>query len=262
MIYNRNIAMAVEKRVQNLSPATYDEVDRTVDAVLSRGSPVARFYGTERLEISRTAVDLSRMKASGIFVLDSHVQASINSSLGRLVRVWIERDEAGPALMGTILFNQTPEGRKAEGMVSRGEIGSVSIGYQVAAEDWLITDAKGKLVDPNSNRWNEDDLTFTATRWTLAEASLVSVGADAAAGFRAAAALRADRAFKTLHPEARLAIARMAARQRIMQLNTGVLFVEPADIARSSIFEETSERHHEIVATGFDPVRYRNGYNR
>ena len=260
MIYNRNIAMAVEKRVQTLSPSTYDDENRTVDAVLSRGSPVARIYGTEKLAITREAVDLSRMKASGIFVLDSHVQASINSSLGRLVRVWIERDEAGPALMGTIKFNATSEGRKAEGMVSRGEIGSVSVGYQV--RDWEITDADGDVVDPNSNRWSEDSLTFTATKWELAECSLVSVGADSAAGFRAAATMRADRAFKTLHPEARLAIARMQARHRIMQLSSGVLYVEPADCARSSIFEETSERHHEIVATGFDPVRYRNGYNR
>jgi phage head maturation protease len=257
MIRNRNIAMAVEKRIQNLSPASYSETDRTVDAVLSRGSPVARLYGTERLEITRAAVDLSRMKASGIFVLDSHVQASINSSLGRLVRVWIERDEAGPALMATILFNQTPEGRKAEGMVARGEIGSVSAGYQV--RDWEITDADGDVVDPNSNRWSEDSLTFTATKWELAECSLVSVGADSGAGFRAAATMRADRAFKTLHPAARLAIARMAARQRITQLTSGTLYVEPADFARSSIFEETSERHHETIASGVDNTRYRNG---
>jgi phage head maturation protease len=258
----RNIAMAVEKRVQTLSPSTYDDENRTVDAVLSRGSPVARFYGTEKLAITREAVDLSRMKASGIFVLDSHVQTSINASLGRLVRVWIENDSVGPALMGTIKFNATSEGRKAEGMVSRGEIGSVSIGYQVQAEDWEIRDRKGKLVDPNSNRWNEDDLTFTAKKWMLAEASLVSVGADSAAGFRAAAALRADRAFKTLHPEARLAVARMQARHRIMQLSSGTLYVEPADIARSSIFDSTSGRQHVVYATGIDQTRYKNGYNR
>src|SRR5664280_2151548 len=116
MIYHRNMAMAVEKRLQDLSPATYDEEHRTVDAVLSRGSPVQRVYGLEKLEISRKAVDLSRMTTSGISVLDSHQQVGIANSLGKLTRVWIETDSTGRALMGTIRFHETREGKKAEAM--------------------------------------------------------------------------------------------------------------------------------------------------
>src|SRR5664280_2509153 len=99
MIYHRNMAMAVEKRLQDLSTAPYDEEHRTVDAVLSRGSPVQRVYGVEKLEISRKAVDLSRMANSGISVLDSHQQIGMANALGRLTRVWVETDSTGPALM-------------------------------------------------------------------------------------------------------------------------------------------------------------------
>ncbi|KJC37148.1 hypothetical protein UP09_28300 [Bradyrhizobium sp. LTSP885] len=85
--------------------------------------------------------------------------------------------------MGKLAFNQTAEGRKAEGMVSRGEIAGISAGYRVEA--WEIADAQGEVVNPNSMRWDDDDLTFTATRWELLEVSLVTVPADAGAGIRA-----------------------------------------------------------------------------
>jgi HK97 family phage prohead protease len=237
MIYHRNIAMAVEKRLQDLSPTTYDEENRTVDAVLSRGSPVQRIYGTERLEISRRAVDLSRMTTSGISILDSHQQIGISNALGKLTRAWIENDSAGAALMGTIKFHETREGKKAEAMVSRGEIGGISIGYSVAPSDWRITDADGDEVDPNSARWNEDGLTFTATRFQLVECSLVSVPADADAGMRAANQLRCDRAYQMFSPELRNRVARMRTRQAIMMRSSSTLYVEPDHLPRASIFE-------------------------
>jgi hypothetical protein len=61
-------------------------------------------------------------------------------------------------------------------MVARGEITGVGAGYRV--EQWLITDEDGGIVDEKSVRW-DDDLTFTATRWQLLEASLVGVPAPA-----------------------------------------------------------------------------------
>lgn len=237
MIHRRNIAMAVEKRLQDVSPATYDAEARTIDAVLSRGSPVQRMYGTERLEISRKAIDLSRMTTSGVSILDSHQQVGIANSLGKLTRAWIENDSAGAALMGTIRFHATEEGRKAEAMVSRGEISGISIGYSVAPSDWRITDRDGKAVDPESNRWGEDDLTFTATKWTLAECSLVSVPADADAGVRAANQLRCDRAYQMFSPELRGIVTRMRTRQAIAMRSSSTLYVEPDHLPRASIFD-------------------------
>ncbi|KJC60477.1 hypothetical protein UP10_12750 [Bradyrhizobium sp. LTSPM299] len=146
--------------------------------MISTGSPVVRPYGTEVLRIAREAVKLDRMKSSGIPLLDSHQQVGLNNHLGRFVDMWI-MGGAKPALMGRILFNETREGKRAEGMVARGEIAGISAGYRV--NEWEIKDSKGRVIDPEVEnlRW-DDDLTFTATSWELFEGSLVSVPADAA----------------------------------------------------------------------------------
>jgi hypothetical protein len=82
-----------------------------------------------------------------------------------------------------ISFNDTTEGRKAEGMVARGEIAGISAGYIV--QEWEITDAKDRVLDPETDRISPDaNLTFTATKWELLECSLVSVPADPAAVIR------------------------------------------------------------------------------
>jgi HK97 family phage prohead protease len=161
-----------------VAPRSYNKNDHTVEAVISMGSPVKRAYGTEVLRISPEAVDLSRLREGGIPLLDHHQQTGINAMLGRLTDAWFERS----ALMGRFKFNQTPEGEKAEGMVARGEVTGVSAGYRV--EQWQITDDDGDIVDEKNVRW-DDELTFTATRWQLFEASLVSVPADGTAMVRA-----------------------------------------------------------------------------
>jgi phage head maturation protease len=174
------MSLTVATRLFDLSPATYDEANRTVDAVLSKGSPVACVYGTEVLRIAPSAVDYSRVDGVGIPVLDSHLQVGIGNMLGRVTNVWIENG----TLLGRLLFNATEEGRKAEGMVARKELNGVSIGYRV--NDWVITDSDGRVIDPavERMRWDDDNLTFTASRWKLLELSLVSVPADSAAEIR------------------------------------------------------------------------------
>jgi phage head maturation protease len=109
--------------------------------------------------------------------------------------------------MGTIAFNDTTEGRKAEGMVARGEIAGISAGYTV--REWEITDKSGKVLDPEVQRVNfDDDLTFTATRWELLECSLVSVPADSAAMVRSLGGNADHRIIANVR-------ARMMARHRI-----------------------------------------------
>ncbi|HMF50184.1 MAG TPA: hypothetical protein VK603_16140 [Candidatus Saccharimonadales bacterium] len=132
------------------------------------------------MRIARDAVGLDRMKnGSMIPLLDSHQSAGIHNALGRFKETWFNRG----ALMGKIIFNQTPNGKLAEGMVERGEIAGISAGYCV--REWEITDDGGKVLDPDNTqiRW-DDNLTFTATRWDLHEASLVAVPADHLSGIR------------------------------------------------------------------------------
>jgi HK97 family phage prohead protease len=158
-------------------PISYDRDAGTVEAVISMGSPVNRPYGKEVLRISPDAVDLSRLREGGIPLLDHHRQDGINSMLGRLTDAWFDRG----ALVGRFAFNKTPEGKKAEGMVARGEVTGISAGYRV--DQWAITNDDGDVVDERNIRW-DDNLTFTATRWQLFEASLVGVPADSVAQVR------------------------------------------------------------------------------
>jgi len=185
------------------SPLTYNKVDHTVDAVISKGSPVPRFYGTEILRIAPDAVIIDRMVSGGIPLLDSHNQAGISNALGKVTRVWF----SGGALMGRLQFNDTKEGRIAEGMVARGEIGSISAGYRVG--EWEISDADGRMVDQESVQWDDTDLTFTATRWELLECSLVLVPADSSAMIRSLGS-GGDRGYAATR-------ARMLARQRMVE---------------------------------------------
>jgi hypothetical protein len=191
-------AGATDTRFADVAPQSYSKKDRTVDAIISMGSPVKRFYGTEVLRIDPASVVLSRM-ASGIPLLDSHNQGGISNALGRVQETWFRRG----ALMGKMKFNETKEGQIAEGMVARGEIAGISAGYRV--EEWEITDEDGKVIDPdNGVRW-DDDLTFTATRWELLEASLVAVPADGSAGIRSLGS-GGDRALPEVDELARKAI--------------------------------------------------------
>jgi hypothetical protein len=162
-----------------LTPRSYDAKARSVDAILSVGSPVKRIYGTEVLRISPECVDVSRVRAGLVPLLDSHQNASITHVLGRVAETWF----AGGALWGKLFFSDTEQGRVAEKMVARGEISSTSLGYRV--DEWEITDADDNIIDleRDSVSW-DDDLVYTATRFQILETSLVAIPADAEALIR------------------------------------------------------------------------------
>jgi phage head maturation protease len=202
-------------------PQSYDRDARAVDAVLSKGSPVKRDYGTEVLRIAPGAVVLDRLADGGIPVLDSHNQFGINNALGRVQKAWFDKG----ALMGRLTFNDTDEGRKAEGMVARGEISGVSAGYRV--NQWEVRDGDGDVVDPNRLRWDDqdNDLTFTATNWELLEVSLVTIPADAKSLIRSYAGR--DIALPPGSGSDRKLVRKVRARMRIRQrmLNRHMAFV-------------------------------------
>jgi hypothetical protein len=192
------------------SPLSYDAKGRSVNAVISMGSPVARFYGREILRIDQSSIILDRVASGSAPLLDSHKQDGISNVLGKIASTWIR----GGALWGKLVFAETRPGRAAEGMVARGEIAGISAGYRV--EEWEIADEDGNIIDPEVDRvrW-DDDLTFTATRWELLEASLVAVPAESSASIRS---LEADPGRPLFIPDAR---ARMWARQRMVERMSG-----------------------------------------
>jgi hypothetical protein len=170
--------------------------------VISRGSPVQRIFGIEKLRIDPSAVIIDRLISTGIPFLDSHQQIGIDNALGKFQRIWFPGDGS---LVGKIKFNNTPKGKLAAGMIGRGEISGVSCGYKVL--DWEITDENGDVLDPEHDRirWDDTGLTFEATSWELLEVSAVLVAADSSAAIRGLA----------IGHSVADTLARMEARQRM-----------------------------------------------
>jgi hypothetical protein len=170
----------IEKRYADIAPASFDVKASTVECVISRGSPVQRIFGIEKLRIAPDAVDISRLISVGIPFLDSHQQVGIDNGLGQFTRIWFPNDGS---LVGKIRFNDTARGKAAAGMVGRGEISGVSCGYKVLS--WLIEDEDGNTIDPDDRfRWDDANLIYTADTWELLEVSAVLIAADAHSSMR------------------------------------------------------------------------------
>ncbi len=164
------------RRAAAAAPSTYDPAAHTVELVLSTGADVTRWGYIERLLVSPEAVDLSRMRSGALKVLNSHNAWDIGAILGTIVDA---RFESG-MLVGVCQFAETPAAREAEGMVARGELVGVSVGYEVSV--WRAVEI---VTDPTSG---VEITVWCADRWALLEASFVSVPADPNAGVRAAVA--------------------------------------------------------------------------
>ena len=211
IIHRGMLDLQLSTRLLDFWPTSFDDTEHTVEAILSKGSPVPRVYGIESLRITKEAIDLSRMQTTGIPVIDSHQQTSIDHALGKLTDAWVTKG----ALYGLIKFNRTDAGMRAEGMIKRGELGGISVGYRVTS--WQVEDGDGNIIDPDHFRWGDDDLTFVGKNWELLEVSICAVAADAQAGFRNKVCL-ADRAYLPPLPPHLVDIrARMVSRQRIVE---------------------------------------------
>jgi HK97 family phage prohead protease len=150
---------------------SYDAKARTVDGIFAAGSPVRRYGFVETLNMDPAAVDLSRVAAGQCKLLDSHNSYEIDAILGVVEEARIENGQ----LVGRIRFAETDAGRKAEGMVARGELTGFSIGYSI--QRWINVSQE----DTGLEEWRAD-------QWTLLEVTLCAVPADPAATVRAVAA--------------------------------------------------------------------------
>jgi hypothetical protein len=168
----------LERRFVTAEPSSMDVSTRSVSAILSTGGAVERFYGREILKISKNAIDTTRVKSGMCSVIDSHQTGGIGSVLGRVTEAWVQ----GGALWGRLGFGLTPQADLAWGMVQRGELSAISIGYKVLR--WIVHDENDELIDQELAYPNAASFTYTAERWELLEASLVALGADAGAGIR------------------------------------------------------------------------------
>lgn len=157
-------------RFAGFTANSYDASTRSVEAILSVGAAVDRGDFIEELLIDESAIDLSRVRSGLVPLLNAHQRWDIGGVLGQVRDCRIDTGR----LIGRLFFADTEAGRAAEGMVARGELRGVSIGYNI-----LRWEPAPPVPDDGENRWR-------ATRWELMEASLVPVPADPATGVRSA----------------------------------------------------------------------------
>ena len=160
-----------------LMPESVDAERRTVEVVWSTGAAVRRrdpWTGKrydEMLSLEETHVDLSRLNG-GAPLLNTHGAWDLRDVIGVVERAWIARE--GEALVGraSVRFSDRDDVEPIWRDVASGIVRNVSVGYAVRSYEITETDGQPPV--------------WRAVDWQPLELSAVPVGADAAAGFRAA----------------------------------------------------------------------------
>jgi hypothetical protein len=158
-------------------PETVDAEHRSVEVVWSTGAAVRRRdpWTSKRydevLSLEEAHVDLSRLNG-GAPLLNTHGAWDLSDVIGVVERAWIARE--GEALVGRarVRFSDREAVEPIWRDVAAGIIRNVSVGYSVRSYEVTETDGAPAI--------------WRAVDWQPLELSAVPVGADAAAGFRAA----------------------------------------------------------------------------
>lgn len=168
----RGCPAAVQSRFLAFGGNSYDADSRTIEAVLATGVRVQRYWWSEELDMASSAIDLGRVAQNQCRFLFGHDHGD---PIGVVEQARLINGE----LVARLRFAQTPRGDELAGMVQRGELTGISIGYQV--RKWTLVE----VIDGDHEIWR-------ATEWELLEASLVTVPADPNAGVRSAATAQGD----------------------------------------------------------------------
>jgi HK97 family phage prohead protease len=129
-------------------------------AALSSELPVERWFGKEILSHSADAVNLERCER-GLVLLFNH---DVDRPIGRVQDVRLD----GARLRGELTFGKRDDAQQIKQDVDDGMLGDVSIRYSI--------DEYEERATPTG------DPSFLITRWTLLEASIVTVPADHTVG--------------------------------------------------------------------------------
>lgn len=154
----RDLSGQTFERIWTLDRAGIDRDLRTIPAALSSEYPVRRYYGNEVLVHSADAINLERA-ADGLSMLWNH-----NTDLPIGIVESIKLDTDGK-LRGRLRFSNNSKASEVWNDVSDGFLKDISISYSV-------------------DKWEEEagGDTVRVTRWTLLEASVVTVPADHTVG--------------------------------------------------------------------------------
>ncbi|MCY1078874.1 prohead protease/major capsid protein fusion protein [Archangium lansingense] len=159
-------------------PSTLDRKNRTVEVTWTTGARVLRGWFDqwwEELEVSESAVDLSRLNSGAPF-LANHDGYNVAATPGVVERAWLVKSGeqmVGRALVRFVSEGKDPEADKLFNKVAEGIVTNCSVGYRL-----------NKLVKVEDAE--DGHPVMRAVRWTPHEISAVAIGADAGAGFRSA----------------------------------------------------------------------------
>lgn len=174
----------ITTRAMTLTPGTIDEATRSVEAVLSTETPSMVRSGKGIVE--------EVLRADGaqfgtqLPLIDGHNTTSTDNIRGSVRDIRLE----GNRVVGRVAFAETDAGNRAWDLLRQGHLTDVSIGYRV--NNWEDIPANSaRMVNGLEYRTGPRPLRVT-TSYTIREVSLVPVGADQAAKFRADATTTGD----------------------------------------------------------------------
>ena len=154
---------SIELRPGTAIETTADDgsVTRTVEVVWTSGAEVTRWswrdgeYYVESLEVSDSAIDLSRMR-NGASVLNSHWSYDLADVLGVVEEVRIE-DGLGIA---RVRISARASLDELWGDIKAGIIRHISVGYTV--QEWSTRKVEGERTRKTAVRWQPHEISFVA----------------------------------------------------------------------------------------------------
>lgn len=134
----------------------------TYAASLSSEAPVDRWFGVEILTHEKKAINLSRAQGRGLPLLWNH---NTDAPIGVVKNVRLDKDRR---LVGDLVFSNNDQAQRIKAEVDQDFLGDVSIRY---------------TIDNYTEEKNADGVpVITVDRWSVLEASIVSVPADHTVG--------------------------------------------------------------------------------
>lgn len=133
----------------------------------SSEEPYERCWGTEILDHTPAAVDLSRLNTMGV-ILFNHNRDKV---LGKINQAWIENQRG----MAEIEFDADPESEIIFQKVKSGTLKGVSVGYKIS----VLEEVKQNTYSTDGRFAGPCDV---ARQWMPYEISIASVPADATVG--------------------------------------------------------------------------------
>jgi hypothetical protein len=171
--------LPTQQRAATIAPATFNAEARSVEVVWTTGARGRRFdfwsgqVYEEELEVSSSAVDLSRLNGGQAPVLNSHDAYDLSCVIGVVDRAWIENGEG----RATVRLSDREDIAGLVRDIETGIVKNISVGYNV--RKYEITSA--------ANRTDGGTVPlYRGVDWMPAEISFVPIPFDAATGTRAA----------------------------------------------------------------------------